>query len=354
MAFRLLLVCKLARFLIMPFAEKRILILGGSTFIGPALVETAIARGHQVCLFNRGQSGPESPSESAQEALEKAEIIKGDRLTDLNRLSDRSWDMVIDTCGYEPETVELSASFFCDRAVRYLFVSSISAYEKFDKPGLTESAALRELPSTGAADYGALKAACEKAVQLTLGQRALIIRPGLIVGPLDPTDRFTYWIHRVSEGGRIVAPGRPDAPVQFIDVRDLADWMIHLAEQEASGVYHVTGPEKVLTMQEFLEECKSVVNKDVETVWISEDVLVDLGAKAWTQLPLWIPDSEQEARYMRSIDCSKAKAAGLKIRNLRDTISDTAAWHGTRIIDGGELKAGLTPDFEQLILASKS
>ena len=333
---------------------KKILVLGGSTFIGPALVESAIKRGHEVTLFNRGVSQPESPPQSAIEALGKAENVIGDRQENLDRLSDRSWDMVIDTSGYEPESVEIAARFFSERTSRYMFVSSISAYEKFDRPGLTESTKLRELPEDGPADYGSLKAACEKIVQLTLGQRALVVRPGLIVGPLDPTDRFTYWIHRVAEGGPIVAPGRPDAPVQFIDVRDLAQWMVQLTEQESNGIYHVTGPDYVLTMQDFLEECRRLLNKEAEFVWVNEENLVELGAKAWTQLPLWIPDSEEEARFMRSIDCSKALNKGLKIRPLRDTISDTASWHSTRTLDGGELKAGLTPDFEQMILAAKS
>jgi 2'-hydroxyisoflavone reductase len=335
-------------------SEKKILVLGGSTFIGPALVESAIKRGHEVTLFNRGVSQPESPPQSAIEALSKAENVIGDRQENLDRLGDRSWDMVIDTSGYEPESVEIAARFFSERTSRYMFVSSISVYEKFDRPGLTESTKLRELPEDGPADYGSLKAACEKIVQLTLGQRALVVRPGLIVGPLDPTDRFTYWIHRVAEGGPIVAPGRPDAPVQFIDVRDLAQWMVQLTEQESSGVYHVTGPDYVLTMQDFLEECRRLLNKEAEFVWVNEENLVELGAKAWTQLPLWIPDSEEEARFMRSIDCSKALSDGLEIRPLRDTISDTASWHSTRTLDGGELKAGLTPDFEQMILAAKS
>lgn len=338
----------------MAAAGKNILVIGGSTFIGPALVESAVARGHKVTLFNRSISEPEMPPAATQTALLKAETVTGDRMTDLSKIAERSWDMVIDTCGYEPDAVDISTRFFSERATRYMFISSISAYQKFDRPGLTEDAPLRTLPENGPADYGALKAACEKVVQLSLGQRALIVRPGLIVGPLDPTDRFTYWIHRIAEGGKVVAPGRPDAPVQFIDVRDLADWMIHLTELESSGTFHVTGPSDLLTMQSFLEECRNVINRDVEFVWVSEADLVELGAKPWTQLPLWIPDSEEEARYMRSIDCGKAQATGLKIRPLRDTISDTASWHATRTLEGGELKAGLTPDFEQLILTSKS
>lgn len=331
--------------------RKNILVLGGSTFIGPALLESGILRGHKLTLFNRGRSFPENASPKVQELMQNAETIHGDRMTDLELLADRSWDMVIDTCGYEPEAVDISTRFFNERTTRYMFISSISAYENFDRPGLTEEQAfLRKLPAEGPADYGALKSACEKVVELVFGPRALIIRPGLIVGPHDPTDRFTYWIHRVVEGGDIVAPGRKNAHVQFIDVRDLGAWMILLTEKEQeNGEFHVTGPGDLLTMERFLDECKSILNPKAKFSWVSESVLQDLGAKPWTQLPLWIPDSEKEARFMRSIDCSKARKAGLKIRPLSDTIFDTATWHRTRTLEGGELQAGLTPDFEQMI-----
>lgn len=332
--------------------RKNILVLGGSTFIGPALLEAGNARGHNITLFNRGRSFPESASPEVRQLMQNAESIQGDRMTDLALLAERQWDMVIDTCGYEPDAVDISTRFFNERTRRYMFISSISAYESFDRPALTEEqAVLRRLPEEGPADYGALKAACEKVVELVFGSRALLIRPGLIVGPHDPTDRFTYWIHRVAEGGNLVAPGRKNAHVQFIDVRDLADWMLLLSEREQlHGEFHVTGPGDLLTMERFLDECRRILNPAAKFIWVSESILHDLGAKPWTQLPLWIPDSEEDARFMRSIDCSKARRAGLKIRPLGDTISDTASWHQTRTLEGGELQAGLTPDFEEMIL----
>ena len=302
----------------------RILVLGGTVFLGRAFVEAALARGHEVTTFTRGQRNPE--------LFPEVEKLRGDRDGALDALRGREWDAVCDTSGYVPRVVRASAELLREAAPHYTFVSSVSVYAGFAEPGMDEDAPLGELedPATEAVHehYGPLKAACERAVQDVYGEGALVIRPGLIVGPHDPTDRFTYWPRRVAAGGDVLAPAPPERQVQFVDVRDLAEWNVRLAEERVTGVFNATGPTETVTMGAFLDECRSATGSDAHLVWVDGDLLVEAGVEPWMELPLWIP-GDDHAGFM-SIDVSRAVAAGLTFRPLADTIRDTLAWDATR------------------------
>jgi 2'-hydroxyisoflavone reductase len=324
----------------------KILILGGTKFLGRHLVDAALSRGHEVTLFNRGKTNPT--------LFPNVETISGDREQDIEKLSGREWDAVIDVAGYVPRVVRTSAQALEKAVKRYLFISSISVYAGFQKAGINESDPVGKLDDetveevTGES-YGPLKALCEKTVEEIYGDRALIIRPGLIVGPHDPTDRFTYWPMRVKRGGDMIAPDRPDATIQVIDVRDLSDFIIDLVEQNASGIYNATGPDSPLTMGELLDACKRVSGSVSTVHWASVEFLQEHGVQPWSDMPVWIPDTGEDAGFSR-IDVSKAIGAGLKFRSLEDTIRDTIAWAEQRPEDH-EWRAGLNPDKETILLA---
>lgn len=323
-----------------------ILIIGGTVFLGRALAEAARARGHRLTLFNRGQSNPDL-------ALD-AEQIRGDRTGDLSALAGRRWDAVIDTCGYVPRVVRHSAAALADATDHYTFISSISVYASTGAPGVDETAPVGTLDDptvekvTGET-YGPLKALCEQAAAEELPGRALVVRPGLIVGPHDPTDRFTYWPVRVARGGAVLAPGRPDRATQVIDVRDLAEWTIALIEQGQTGAFNATGPDRVLTMGELLDASREESASDAQPVWVDEDFLLEQGVAPWSELPLWIPESDPDAAGFSAIDVRKAIGAGLRFRPLRDTVRATLEWAGTRPAERA-WRAGLAPDKEQALL----
>jgi 2'-hydroxyisoflavone reductase len=256
-------------------------------------------------------------------------------------LAQGKWDAVIDTCGQEPETLQKSVSVLKQCAPQYTFISSISAYKAFPKPGLTEANQLREGSEN---NYGDQKAACERVVQQE-APASLIVRPGLIVGPNDPSDRFTYWPTRIARGGKVLAPGRPDRQIQFIDVRDLSVWIIECLEQKRTGAFIAAGPHYVLTMAEFLNLCRGTLNRAAELVWFKID--------PWMQMPLWVPESDEEHVGFMSIDASKAWISGLESRAIEETIADTLAWDQTRDA-GPERKAGLAQEVEEGALNSKS
>jgi 2'-hydroxyisoflavone reductase len=317
----------------------RLLVLGGTRFLGRALVESALARGHELTLFNRGQTNAD--------LFPDLEQIRGDRTLDLSPLEGREWDAVLDVATFLPRAVRRSVEALDGRVGRYVFVSSISAYADLGTPPV-EGAPVAELDDRDAEDvehYGALKAACERIVLEAFGDQALLVRPGLIVGPHDPTDRFTYWPRRVSEGGSVLAPAPPEQPVQFIDVRDLADWIVAATESELDGVYNATGD--AITLERLLEECRSV-SGEAEVVWVAPERLVAAGVGEWLELPLWIASPEYSA--MHRTDVSKAKRAGLRVRPLADTIADTLAWDAARQIPRAE-GVGLTPERERELLA---
>jgi 2'-hydroxyisoflavone reductase len=318
----------------------RLLVLGGTKFLGRALVEAALARGHEVTLFNRGQTNPE--------LFPDLEKIRGDRTKDLGALAGRSWDAALDMATFLPRVVRLSTEALIDSARRYVYISSISAYADQSVPPVEGNpvAVLADRNSESIDDYGALKAACEQIVEDVFAGRALIIRPGLIVGPHDPTDRFTYWPRRIAKGGRVLAPAPPDAPVQFIDVRDLAVWIVHATESRLEGIYNATG--ETLTFERFLEECQNVAG-EAEIAWVDSQRLVDAGVGEWMELPLWIASPEYSATHRA--DVTKAVAAGLRFRPLAETIRDTLAWDAEREWPPAE-GVGLTPARERELLAN--
>ena len=322
-----------------------LLLLGGTIFLGRHLVEAALARGHQVTLFNRGQHNPD--------LFPQLEKLRGDRTneSDLQTLSSRHWDAVIDTCGYLPRIVRLSAQALASAVEHYTFISSISAYAEPPTPGMDENAPLARLADESVEEitgetYGGLKVLCEQAAAAVLPGRLLTIRPGLIVGPHDPSDRFTYWPARVQRGGAILAPGRPDAPVQVIDARDLAEWIIDLVECRQTGIYNATGPAYPLTMGEVLETCRQVAGTPADFSWASDEFLLAQGVIPFTELPLWLPP---EAAAMSQVSIATALSAGLSFRPLAATIADTLAWDATRPVDAPR-KNGLAPQREAALL----
>lgn len=338
----------------------KLLILGGTRFVGRHLVTAALARNHEVTLFNRGKH----PSA----ALTSVETIRGDRDSDLAKLQGRRWDAVIDTCGYLPRTVRASAESLSHSVEAYVFISSLSVYADKSVVGMDESAPLSGLTSeqlekangidsSGQASattygemYGGLKALCEQTTEEVLPNRALIIRPGLIVGADDYTDRFTYWVERVARGGEVLAPGRPGRNVQFIDVRDLSDWIVRMIERKEVGIYNANGLPDSLTMERVLEGCKMVSVSDASFTWVSDDFLTQERVAPWSEMPLWMP--EEAAPHLKgfmSINCDKAVRSGLSFRPLNDTISDVLTWRETNHA-GEELKAGIDPAREQRLL----
>lgn len=333
----------------------KLLILGGTRFLGRHLVAAAIGNDHEVTLFNRGRYGHEFP----------VETIQGDRNQDLSKLRGRRWDAVIDTSGMLPRAVRAAAETLSDSVDSYIFISTQNVYADVSNAGVDESAPLRTLtdeqldqanaidtsgePSYGAL-YGGLKVLCEQAVEQVMPQRVLTVRPGLIVGPNDYTDRFTYWVLRVARGGEVLTPGRPERPVQFIDVRDLAEWILTMIERKQTGVYNANGLPNRLTMQSVLEECKSVSQSDATFTWASEAFLLQENVASWSDMPLWLP--QEAAPHLKGfmfVSPDKAVRDGLRFRPVRDTISDTLQWAQADLA-GKELKAGLNPDREQSLL----
>ncbi len=299
----------------------KLLLLGGTGFLSQQIVEAALRRGHKVTLFNRGQTQPE--------LFPGLEHIRGDREKDLAALSGSSWDAVIDTCGYIPRIVRMSAELLADKVEHYTFISSISAYADLDVDGLDESYPVAKLSdettedATGKA-YGPLKALCEQVIEQSFPARSLIIRPGLIAGPADPTGRTTYWPRRLAQDGEVLLPDRKDQPVQFIDARDLAAWNIRMVEERRAGTYNATGPAHSLTLQQFLEQCKAISGGDARFTWVSEEFLLERGVAPWSELPLWVPRTLGVS--LNAASMHKALNAGLTLRPLAETIRDTLVW----------------------------
>jgi 2'-hydroxyisoflavone reductase len=326
----------------------RILIIGGTRFLGRHLVDAALARNHEVTLFNRGKSNPD--------LFPELETILGDRETDVKKLQQagRHWDTVIDVAAYLPRTVRISAEVLKSNVGRYVYISSISVYSNFSKVGINESDPVGRIDDETTEEiteetYGPLKALCERAVQDIYGERALIIRPGLIVGPHDPTDRFTYWPARVARGGEVLAPQQPEAPIQIIDVRDLSDFIVKLIEENASGIYNSTGPDYELTMGKLLDVSRQLTGSNASIHWASVEFLNQHKVQAWSDMPTWVPDDEEGVGFSR-LDVSKAIAEGLKFRPLEQTVRDTLAWAQGRPANH-EWRAGLTAEREAGVLA---
>jgi len=323
----------------------KILIIGGTRFLGRHLVNSARARGHEVTLFNRGITNPD--------IFLSVKKIQGDREKDLDKLLGRRWDVVIDTSGYIPRLVKMSAEALKDAVESYIFISSLSVYADFSRAGINESSPVGKIDDESIEEitnetYGPLKVLCEKAVQDVFGISSLIVRPGLIVGPHDPTDRFTYWPVRVARGGDILAPDRPDAPIQIIDARDLTDFIVELVQQSVSGIFNATGPDYGLTMGTMLETCKQVSGSEANFKWAPVEFLEQNNVSPWSDMPAWIPDQGDGAGFAR-VDVSKAMNAGLVFSPLKDTIRDTLEWVRTSSADH-EWRAGLKPEREKELL----
>lgn len=321
----------------------QLLIIGGTRFLGRALVEAALAAGHKVTLFNRGQSNPD--------LFPDLEHVTGDRDGGLDALEGRRWDAVIDTCGYVPRVVRASAEMLATAVDHYIFISTISVYADFTTIGISEQSPLGTIDDETVEEidgetYGPLKVLCEQAVDAAMGMRSLHVRSGLIVGPHDPTDRFTYWPVRVARGGAMLAPGNPEQAVQFIDVRDIAEWTIGAAEQRLTGPYNITGPAQRLTMRKLLETCQQASQSNAHCTWVSEKFLLDNEVAPFSEMPLWVP---AEMAGLGTVNCGKALGNGLRTRPLTTTIRDTLNWHATRPADH-QWRAGLTPEREAELL----
>lgn len=322
----------------------RILIFGGTNFLGRHTAAAALERGHEVTLFHRGQTNPG--------LFPDAEEILGDREHDLALLAGREWDAVIDVPGYVPRIVRASAQALAGHVKHYAFISTISVYDSIPEPGMDESAPVGQLPEPSEdvqKYYGQLKALCEDEVRAAFPDAALVIRPGLIVGPFDPTDRFSYWPIRISDGGEVLAPGDPDRQVQVIDARDLANWTVDCVERGTTGTFNATGPATRLTMREMLEACREGTASDATFTWVDESFLEAEGVGPWMEAPLWLPASDTDTRGMLAVSIDRAVNAGLTFRPLAETARDTLAWHRSRPA-GTQLKAGLQPEREHELL----
>ncbi|MBN1207814.1 MAG: NAD-dependent epimerase/dehydratase family protein [Myxococcaceae bacterium] len=332
-----------------PAAKKKILILGGTGFLGPALVELARPRGHTLTLFNRGKTRPH--------LFPDVEKLLGDRDGNLKALEGRQWDAVIDTSGYVPRVVRASAELLAPSVEHYVFISTISVYADMSPYGIDEESPVATVADEKTEDvsqhYGALKALCEKAAEAAMPGRITTLRPGLITGPEDPTDRFSYWPVRVARGGEVLSPGDGEDPVQFIDVRDLAAFTLGLVEGRTVGTFNATGPASTLSMRGMLEACKAGCGGDATFTWVESDWLVEQQkVKPWSQMPVWIPRSG-EAKGMGRVSNARALARGLTFRPAADTARDTLAWFKTLPPERQEkLRAGLTPEREREVLAA--
>lgn len=336
----------------------KLLIIGGTRFVGRHLVAAALAHNHEVTLFNRGRL----PS-----ALAGVEMIHGNRNSDLMKLQGRRWDAVIDTCGYLPSSVRASAEALSGSIDRYVFISSLSVYADVSTPGIDETAAVatltdEQLEKAEAIDssgqvsavtygemYGGLKALCEQTLEEILPDRVLIIRPGLIVGSHDYTDRFTYWVVRVARGGEVLAPGRPKRYVQLIDAQDLSEWIVKMLERRETGIFNATGLPGELTMERVLEECQAVSGSEASLTWVSESFLSEEKVGAWSEVPLWLPEDNPKTKGFMFVNCERAVNSGLAFRPLRETIQDTLTWR-EKNCPNEELKAGLSSNKEESLL----
>lgn len=293
----------------------RLLLLGGPKFLGRAVIDAALERQHEVTLFNRGTTGAELYPE--------LERITGDRDGRLEGLRGREWDAVVDTSGYLPRVVGASAALLADAVGHYVFVSSISVYASFAEV-VDEDAPLAQLSTPGseevATDYGALKALCEQAVSDALPGRSTAVRAGLIVGPHDPTGRFTYWPHRIARGGDVLVPGPAWRPIQLIDVRDLAAWLVTAGETGLGGPFNATGPS---TMGAVVDAARRVTGSTARAVEVDDAFLAEQGVDEWMGFPLWVDTRQDEWRRFLEVDVSRALAAGLTFRPLDETVQAT-------------------------------
>jgi 2'-hydroxyisoflavone reductase len=332
----------------------KILILGGTRFIGLHMTALALERGHTLTFFNRGKTKTDRYPE--------IERIKGDRNGEIDGLKDREWDVVIDNSGYVPRHVRLSAELLAPKVKQYVFTSSISVYPDFKAPRDESSPvgkiADETLEKVDGETYGPLKALCEQAVEKALPGRTTIIRPGLIVGPDDNTDRFTYWPARAARGGEFIAPGAPGDPFQVIDVRDLAAFTLDIVENNVTGTYNLVSNVNEFKFGELTDASIAAAKKQAKpadaprAVFLPAEFLEEQKVEPWSEMPVWLPAKGDEAAFAGTSN-KAAVAKGLKITPIRKTVNDTLAWHLTRPAEEREkLKAGIAPEKEAAVLAA--
>lgn len=324
----------------------RVLILGGTGFIGPHFVEVLRAHGHKLTLFNRGKRNPG--------LFPDVESLTGDRNGKIDALKSRDWDVVIDNSGYRPREVKLTADLLKDHVQHYIYISSISAYADLATPGIDEDYKLATLTDPTVEEitnetYGGLKAACEQIVEQAYGTRWTVIRPSYIVGPGDSTDRFTYWPVRAARGGEMLAPGAASDPIQFIDARDLADFMRICVEQRPGGRYNLCNPPGAVTMGELLDTSKRIAKSDAKPVWVGADFLLAQKALESGEIPIWSPTTGESAGASL-VSSARAVSKGLRFRDLSTTVADTLAWQSKRPAEQQKLRAGLTAEREAELL----
>lgn len=342
----------------LPMAKQKagkpleVLVLGGTAFLGPACVELLLARGHKVTLFNRGRTNTH--------LFPTLERLEGDRRENHDALRGRKWDVVLDTSAYFPRAVNDAMDALAGNVGHYVLISTVSVYAAFDQPGMDEDAAVatiedETLEEVTGESYGALKALCEQAAEAKMPGRVTNIRPGLIVGPLDRTDRFTYWPVRVSRGGEVLAPNAPEQTIQVVDVRDLAAFTVTCMEERVAGVYNATSKPSLFSIGELLETSKKVSGSDARFTWVSAEFLAEHEVAPWSEMPVWMP-AEGDYAGFDQIDVSRAMAKGLTFRPLSDTVRDTLDWWKTmpELEEGPrtELRAGIAPEKEERVLAA--
>jgi 2'-hydroxyisoflavone reductase len=320
----------------------KLLVIGGTRFLGRHFVEAALAAGHDLTLLNRGRSNASLFADVEQR--------RADRNGDLAVLDHGHWDAVLDFCAYVPRHVSSLTRKLGARVERYLLVSSVSAYASLARPGPDEDAPVAVLsdPGTETVDgdtYGGLKALCEQTLHTAWPGRALVARPGLIVGPWDPTGRFTWWVRRIAAGGDVLAPGDPTGRVQFIDARDAAAWLLRQTESKATGTFNLAGPARPVSLGDLLETTRQTLRPAARLHWASEDFLLAEGVQPWSQMPLWVPQAEAG---LNEVDIGRALQSGLVTRPVAQIVADTAAW--AAVHDGEHAGVGLTLERERDLL----
>jgi 2'-hydroxyisoflavone reductase len=340
-----------------PQAAKplKILILGGTGFTGPFQVHYAVARGHTVTVFNRGRRQADLP--------ESVEHLVGDRNNDLTALEGREWDVVIDNPTTLPNWARLSGRLLKDACRQYVFISTISVYADNSVAGMDETSPVLEykadtdpftleLTRETMQYYGELKALSEREAAYWFPGRATIIRPGLIVGPRDESDRFTYWPVRVDRGGEVLAPNTPNDLTQIIDARDLAEWTIRMVEQGDVGVFNATGPERPRPFGEMLNGIRDALGASATFTWVDQDFLQEHQVRPWADLPVWVRQGPDTAGFM-DVSVARAMAKGLTYRPFADTARDTLAWFKAFPAERQQaMRAGLKPEREAELLAA--